>query len=253
MHFTAAADTDVGIFKTYNQDSILIKQAGYSGREVLLAVICDGMGGLSKGELASAAAIEYFADWFETELPWELENLNMQVIGREWSLMVKKLNGLILEYSRKVSVSMGTTFTGILFAEGEYVIVHVGDSRVYFLDPDFQQLTRDQTFIARELEKGTMTVSEAMEDPRRNMLLQCVGASKVVVPQIITGITQKGIYMLCSDGFRHMNSSEEIRAAFIADELTDKSVMHERARGMIEQAKNRGEKDNISVILIKTE
>ena len=253
MHFTAAAETDIGTFKTGNQDSVLIKHAIYSGSEVLLAIICDGMGGLSKGELASAAVIEYFAHWFDTSVSKELEDLNMEVTGREWSLMLKELNGRILEYSRKASVSMGTTFTGMLFAEGEYVIVHVGDSRAYFLDSAIHQLTRDQTFVARELAKGTMTLSEAEEDPRRNMLLQCVGASKTVEPRIITGRTQKGTYMLCSDGFRHMNTPEEIRAAFMAEGLTDKDVMHARACSMIEQAKERGEKDNISVILIKTE
>lgn len=54
MHFTFIAETDIGTTKDTNQDSILVKHGQYSGGEVLMAIVCDGMGGLSKGELASA-------------------------------------------------------------------------------------------------------------------------------------------------------------------------------------------------------
>ena len=89
MRFQATADTDKGIVKSTNQDSLLIKHGEYFGGEVLLAALCDGMGGLSKGELASAAVIRQFSRWFEEELPYELENLDMHVIGDKWSLMLK--------------------------------------------------------------------------------------------------------------------------------------------------------------------
>lgn len=81
MHYFATADTDIGNTKSTNQDSLLIKHASYCGGEVMLAVICDGMGGLSKGELASATVIKEFSKWFEEELPYELEKLDMNVIG----------------------------------------------------------------------------------------------------------------------------------------------------------------------------
>ena len=68
MRYTATADTDVGISKDTNQDSVLIKHATYPGGEVLMAIICDGMGGLSKGELASATVIRSFARWFDDDL-----------------------------------------------------------------------------------------------------------------------------------------------------------------------------------------
>lgn len=71
MHFVATADTDIGIAKNTNQDSMLIKQGMVDDTEVLLAAICDGMGGLSKGELASATVIRAFAKWFDEELPYQ--------------------------------------------------------------------------------------------------------------------------------------------------------------------------------------
>lgn len=253
MRFTATADTDVGISKDTNQDSVLIKHASYDGGEVLMAVVCDGMGGLAKGELASATVIRIFASWFDAYLPYELENVDMQVIGGKWALLLKDLNVKISEYGKKIGESLGTTFSGILFIGDQYLIVHVGDSRVYHIGSSMRQLTTDQTFIAREVSRGTMTLEQAKTDKRRNLLLQCVGASEVVEPQILCGKTETGAYMLCSDGFRHEITEDEMYESLNPINLMNKQAMHNNAKYLIEQVKSRNEKDNISVILVKTE
>lgn len=254
MRFTATADTDIGISKKTNQDSALIKHASYEKGEVLLSVICDGMGGLSKGELASATVIRAFSKWFDEELSYELESLDMQVIGAKWSLMLKELNAKILEYSKTNGIDgVGTTFSGILFAEDQFLIGHVGDSRVYHIGSELTQLTTDHTFVAREISRGNMTPEQAKNDKRRNLLLQCVGASKVVDPQIICGKAEKGAYMLCSDGFRHEISEAEMYESLNPINLINKAAMHGNARYLIDLVKSRNEKDNISVVLVKAE
>lgn len=254
MRYIATANTDIGISKTTNQDSMLIKHASTDDGEVLLAVICDGMGGLEKGELASATVIRTFSKWFDEELPFELEAVDMQVIGAKWSLLLKKLNTQILEYSKRNGIEgVGTTFSGILFVGDQYVIGHVGDTRIYHIGSSLTQLTTDQTFIAREISRGTMTLEQAKTDKRRNLLLQCIGASNVVEPQVICGKTEKGAYMLCSDGFRHEITEAEIYESLNPINLMNKDAMHNNAKYLIEQVKRREEKDNISVLLIKAE
>lgn len=253
MRYTATADTDVGISKSTNQDSVLIKHASTDIGEVLMAIVCDGMGGLAKGELASATVIREFARWFDEDLPFELDNLDMQVIGGKWSLMLKDLNLKILEYGTEHGTSLGTTFSGILFVGNQYVIAHVGDTRVYQIGSSLNQLTTDQTFVAREISRGTMTAEQAKTDKRRNLLLQCVGASKAVEPQVICGTAEKGAYMLCSDGFRHEITEAEMYESLNPINFMNKNAMHSNARYLIEQVKSRNEKDNISVVLIKAE
>ncbi len=259
MRFSATADTDVGISKNTNQDSLLIRHSyideeASENKEILLAVICDGMGGLSKGELASATVIRAFSKWFDEELPKELENFDINVIGEKWALMLKELNSLILDYSASKQIGgVGTTFSGILFFGNQYVIGHVGDTRVYHIDSELKQLTTDQTFVAREVSRGTMTPEQAKTDKRRNLLLQCVGASRSVEPQIIYGNIQRGAYMLCSDGFRHEISEAEIFESLNPINLMNEKAMHNNAKYLIEQVKRRGEKDNISVLLVKVE
>jgi len=251
VQFIATADTDIGISKSTNQDSLLIKHASVDNEEILMAVVCDGMGGLAKGELASATVIRTFDKWFDEELPYELEVVDMEVIAGKWSLMLKDLNLKISEYGSSNRIDLGTTFSGILFVGNQYVIVHVGDSRIYELTTSLKQLTQDQTFIAREISRGTITPEQAKTDKRRNLLLQCVGASKTIEPQVSIGYTKKGAYMLCSDGFRHEISEEEIYESLNPVNLMNKDAMHSNVRYLIEQVKMRKEKDNISAILIK--
>lgn len=252
MKYSFIADTDVGISRTTNQDSVLVKHASYNKEEVLMAIVCDGMGGLSKGELASATVIREFSKWFDDLLPYELENLDMNVVGGKWSAMLKNLNSKILEYSKKNNSSMGTTFSGILFAEDKYLIVHVGDSRVYQIGATMNQLTTDQTFVAREISRGTMTIEQAKSDKRRNLLLQCVGASTTVEPQVLIGNVEKGAYLICSDGFRHEITENEMFESLNPVNLMNEKSMLNNTRYLIDLVKRRNEKDNISAVVVKT-
>lgn len=251
MHYMATADTDIGIKKQTNQDSILIKHGQYEKGEILLAVICDGMGGLKKGEVASATVVKAFSEWFDSELPFELKNLDMRIIGDKWALLLKDLNVKIAEFGQQDGIRLGTTFTGILFVDDQYLAVHVGDTRLYQLDSKLKQLTTDHTFVAREIKRGNLTIEQAKQDKRRNMLLQCVGASERIEPEILTGTVQQGAYMLCSDGFRHEISESEIYESLNPVNLINKEAMHNNVKYLIEQVKKRNEKDNISVVLVK--
>lgn len=253
MRFVVTADTDIGISKDTNQDSVLIKHAKADGEEVLMAIVCDGMGGLAKGELASATVVRAFNEWFDRELVYELEHLDMQVIAGKWTLLLKDLNLKILEFGQSIRTDLGTTFTGMLLVGNQYLIVHVGDSRAYRIDSNLVQLTTDQTFVAREVDRGTMTLEQAKTDKRRNMLLQCVGASKTVEPQVIYGTTEKGAYMMCTDGFRHEVTEAEIYESLKPMNLINRKAMHRNAKYLIEKVKSRQERDNISVVLIKVE
>ena len=249
MKFSAVADTDIGINKAINQDSLLIKHAIYENIEVLMAVVCDGMGGLSKGELASATVIRIFSDWFTNVLPFELQCLDFQILSDKLTLLLKDINARIIDYGQKNGVNLGTTVSGILFIEDKYLIHHIGDSRIYHINSEIKQLTIDQTFVEREVVRGRLTPEQAKTDKRRNLLLQCVGASKIIEPQVIFGMIEPGSYLLCSDGFRHTITENEMLHTFGENE--NKEALKKGARLLIDAAKNRGEKDNISVIVVK--
>lgn len=251
MRYEAIGETDIGISKHTNQDSLLIKHALTPKGEVLLAIICDGMGGLAKGELASAVVIREFSQWFDKQLPIELKALDFHIVARKCELLLKDLNTKILNYGKQHQITLGTTFTGVLMVDQEYMMLHVGDTRLYEYKNELSLCSEDHTFVAREIKQGRLSEEEANHDRRRNMLLQCVGASRVVMPQILIGQVNAPYYLLCSDGFRHKISEEEIEEAI--KQAKTKEQMSKEVKKLIELVKSRGEKDNISAILIKVD
>ena len=253
IQFLTALHTDVGIIKETNQDSLCIKSAKTDIGNILLAVVCDGMGGLKKGELASATVIRRFSYWFDNELPLIIHDITMDRIRNSFSAMIDELNNRIIEYGENNGISLGTTLTAIFFTEEEYIVAHVGDSRAYIIDEDtIRMITEDQTVVGREVRRGLLTEEQAKTDPRRNILLQCIGATRHVEPDYTTGtLTGEVLYMVCSDGFRHEISESEIYESLNPINLINKKAMHSNVKYLIEQVKKRNEKDNISVVLVK--
>lgn len=253
MEILTTAYTDVGIQKETNEDSICLKVAETSLGKVVLAVLCDGMGGLTKGELASASVIAAFSDWFEMEFPQDLAAENWADIEYRWDRMIKEQNQRIRTYGKKIHSNLGTTLTAMLIVDSKFMLVaHVGDTRLYRLDSEIYQLTEDQTVVAKAVRQGKLTEEQAKNDPRRNVLLQCIGASKVVETEFRQGRVRPGeVYVICSDGFRHEITDEEIYEAFQPDALKDELTMERKAKEMVELVKERKETDNISVLLVK--
>lgn len=255
MLFNTQIYTDVGNTKKTNQDSMCLIEARTNKGKVLLAIVCDGMGGLEKGEVASATVIQKFSNWFESTLPQLLVEVNyVDEIRYSWERLIKEENQNIAEHGRKYGIQLGTTLTAMLFFEdGNFLIGHVGDSRVYKItDNSISVLTEDQTLVEREVKLGHLSRDQIETDPRKNVLLQCIGASRIVEPVFIEGRYEKNeCYMLCSDGFRHTLSQKEIWESFKPSSNYDENTMKNNLIALVELNKKREETDNISVILIK--
>ena len=255
MNFKISTHTDKGIKKDTNQDSLLIKVAQTDYGKVLLAAVCDGMGGLAKGEVASAALVRVLSSWFEEEFPDLLyQGLSLESLQRSLESLIYSANDRIGSYGRALHVDMGTTVVLLLIVDHVYYIGNVGDSRVYILREDLRQITKDQTFIQREMDEGRMTWEEARQDSRRNMLLQCVGASQTIIPDFYTGQVEPGsMFLVCSDGFRHVVSPEELYEYLSPYRLLNEQTMKESLVYLTELNKYRREVDNISAVLIRAD
>lgn len=253
MKFMTAVHSDMGIHKKQNQDSLCLKVATVPSGEVAMLVVCDGMGGLKKGELASATIIRCMSDWFENDLPKILESgYGNEKVKEDWEKIINEQNEIINEYGESHHLQLGTTLSAILIVDDNFIIVHIGDSRVYKITDNIEQLTEDQTVVQRDIKLGLITEEEGRKDPRQNVLLQCIGASSVVVPEFIEGKVASGEeYLLCSDGFRHKVLDEEILGLVSSKLMTNESLMKKSLIDLIELNKSRQEKDNITAMLVK--
>ena len=253
MRYLTVAHTDVGIRKKVNQDAFCLYTASSGPKKIVFAAVCDGMGGLKLGELASAFLLNAFSGWFEKVFPEGLkQGCDFGLISEQWGDIVQKQNELIRDYGSGQGVALGTTLTAMLICDGDFAAVHVGDSRLYRINKSIEQLTEDHSLVALEVKQGKLTPEQARTDRRGNVLLQCVGASPTVEPQFLTGKAEENdVFMLCSDGFRHKLTEDELLGVLAPELLNDERIMRKTVVDLINLNKSRGETDNITSVLIK--
>lgn len=256
MEYLVAAYTDTGIQKETNQDSICVRRAAITDAgEVIMAIVCDGMGGLKKGEVASAAGVNAFGAWFDKNLrslPM-LCGADFSLIQRQWTALIEELHQSLQRYAARSGAQLGTTITAFFAYADRYFTMNIGDSRIYERKNGLLQLTQDQSLVAREIAAGRITEEESRHHPQRNILLQCLGAGDHVTPVFTAGkIRDDALYLLCSDGLVHEMSPEELAERFQAVYLNSKDAMTAALREATELCKSRGETDNITSVLIKT-
>lgn len=254
MEYFAACDTDVGITKKINQDSVCIKTAKTNTGRAALILVCDGMGGLSRGELASAEVIRSFAHWFDSQLPFELPEWDWHTAAHNVISRLRRLNAKLVNFGRCECMQLGTTATGIIAVDTQFMTFHVGDTRIYKVSDKLSQLTDDHTFVNREVKLGNMTPEEALTDPRRNALVQCIGVTDDVFPEVKLGDLESGVnYMICSDGFRHVLTEKELFEELSPHKTASKADMQKQLRQLIDKVKDRDESDNITAALFRAE
>lgn len=254
MEFTIAAYTDIGIQKTSNQDSLCLRRASGADGEILFAAVCDGMGGLQKGEVASAVCIRALCDWFDSGLsrfsaPYRDD---FRLIRQEWTDLFHSLHARLLAYSAAHQVQLGTTVTVFLAWGDRFLTANIGDSRIYERKSSLRQLTHDQSLVAREIAAGRITEDEARHHPQRNVLLQCLGAGETAIPDFTEGRVQgDAVYLLCSDGMCHEIPPTELSQSLDPHCIHDKAALIDTLATVTELCKSRGETDNITGIMIR--
>lgn len=248
--------TDIGPVRKGNEDNYLLDE------ELGLAVVADGMGGHAAGEVASAGVLTelraYLAAHAHT-LPPSTATLagdpdatwHDPAAGavRLMHAALAHANSSIYAHNRARNRldgnGMGTTVTGFWRASSQAALVlfHVGDSRLYRLRAGvLEQLTRDQTMYQQALEAGMLD-----NLPARNVLLQAVGPSATIAPEVRSHLVAAGdVLMLCSDGLHGSVPHGEIEAALAR---VNPGNLEQVSSELIEMAKAYGGRDNITVVL----
>lgn len=252
MRFVSAFNTNIGTQKQTNQDALLLLQADLgAGDEALLAVICDGVGGMERGEQASSSVTRALRSWFyeRIEQMAQISSPGEQIFT-EWENLIQHLHQRLKCLSEEQGFRWGTTVEVLLLLHGRYYICHVGDCRVYQLKEALCQLTEDHTLVEQEIRAGRLTPEQARTDSRQSLLLQCVGAGKKVEPDFLTGEISPGqIFLICCDGFRRkVNEADMLRLGLRAG--SSESKMRQSLEKITQVCMRRGETDNITSILV---
>lgn len=233
--------TDTGMIRSVNQDNFHIDEL--DGR---FFIVADGMGGHAGGQEASQIATEVIRKYLEEH--WDSPVESPELLEKA----IFEANQQILsdQLDHPERGDMGTTAVAVIFRRGKSWYTAVGDSRLYQMrDGCLEQLSEDQTWVARALKQGDLTPEEAKMHPWRHVLSQCLGRKdlqKVVVRDL--EVQSGDCLLLCSDGL-----TEEVGDEAIATCLTSNATCEEAVRALVEEAKHNGGSDNITVVLVVRE
>ena len=235
--------SDIGKTRTENQDSIRAE----SFPDGVLALVCDGMGGMQNGSAASKIAVAAAEERFCAEY----------VSGMEPEAVCELLRNCAAEANQKVyqaalrsemRARMGTTLVGVFARDDVMCTVNVGDSRAYLLPAEggLKQLTTDHTVVQLLYEQGTITAEERATHVRRNELIRAIGVSgRVLSDTQVVPLAETDRVLLCSDGLYSMVTEERIA------EMMRGTAPEQLPELMIAEANEQGGRDNISVILLE--
>ena len=237
--------TDRGRVRARNEDSVAVDE------ETGVAVIADGIGGASSGNLASRIAANAICQRFVRQAPSRLEPGPASQLAQA---AVEEANAAILEHVRQwpACAGMGTTVVIGYFGNTWLVHAHVGDSRLYRLrDRQLVQLTRDHSFIQEVVDQGFFpNLSEARRyGVNQHVLTRAVGsaASHVVAETAVTPLAAGDLYLFCTDGLTGMVPDHELQS-MLSSVQGDLGVA---AEALVHRACANGGADNITLVLAR--
>lgn len=236
------AKSDIGKTREMNQDSFFVSE---ETDEIKIFILADGMGGYKGGEIASKLAVHNARSFISNNfknIPKEREDiLKLIKDGIEYA------NLTVYEEAQKSDElkDMGTTIDVCLLYGNKVYIGHVGDSRVYRIRKNIiRKLTTDDSYVQKLVKDGTITKEEAINHPKKNMLLKAVGCNSLVDPTVMCkGFLKDDILLMCSDGLTNMLNDQKIYKI-----LLENSEAPEIA--LINEANRQGGIDNITVVII---
>ncbi|MEK8128571.1 protein phosphatase 2C domain-containing protein [Paenibacillus filicis] len=206
VHWQYGAATHSGWQRTLNDDRSLLRMGlTKKGLPYAVAALADGMGGLADGGAAADEALDRLRTWMERDLPGVLDSRDRwNALEKSALLQIQTIHDTISGRVRTLRQRQGTTLTLLLLCDSVYWIFHIGDCRVYRLNPGklrISRLTRDHSWVARQVRLGLMSAATADRHPRRNVLLRYLGMAGQARVDVRCGLyDQHTLFMLSSDG-----------------------------------------------------
>ncbi len=237
-----SAKSDVGAVRSNNQDFCL---AGELSNGVTWAIVCDGMGGATGGNIASETAVKTIS---EKIVNGYHEGMNDNSIKHLIVSAIEAANATVYSRSRNDESlhGMGTTVVLAIIKGDTLYFANVGDSRLYIVTQNsISQMTTDHSVVQMMIDNGEITAAEAKEHPQKNVITRALGVDDTVRIDFFQEIYNTGdIVLLCTDGLT--NYVDETKILEICN--TYDSFM--LADKLVDEANACGGGDNVTVITV---
>jgi serine/threonine protein phosphatase PrpC len=239
IRLEVSALSDIGCVRTNNEDSF-----GYIDA-LGLYVVCDGMGGMASGEVASARTVATILETFHTSA-----SSGVSVSARLLQAIDAANRGVWQQGQTPEYKGMGTTVVAAALDGDKLVIGNVGDSRAYLAESGrCLQLTVDHSYLNELIRRGAVTLENAQNanlNGMESVITRAVGAAADVQPDFFSVDLHPGTtLLLATDGLTRYLLQDEIALV-----LTN-SPFEATCSNLIQLAKERGGQDNITCLLLR--
>ena len=237
------AKTDIGKTRETNQDAF---DTGYFNDGTVWAVVCDGMGGVSGGQVASSLCIDKTVNAIKRSYR---EDMTVNNVKNMLVSAINAANSYVFDESLKDRElkGMGTTIVAVVIVNNIAVVAHVGDSRAYIVNDTIKQITKYHSYVQSLVDNGKITLEEAENHPDKNIITRAIGIEGFVDVDVdIVDIKEEDILLLCTDGLNGYVRDDDILKTVkeYGDSSTEK---------LVETANLNGGHDNITVVLISSD
>ncbi len=235
--------TDKGAVRAQNQDSYYLEPAG---DDLVVTVVCDGMGGARAGNVASAMAVETAVAYLRSLSEQELHASPGEHLTKAAALANEEI---FQTAGREIECrGMGTTMVAAVVDAGRAWLLNIGDSRAYHVGSEgIEKITRDHSLVEDLVHRGEITPEEARLHPQKNLITRCLGSEPQARTDLYEVTLAPGDFLLlCTDG--------------LSNTLTDQEILYEVLHGggpesccqrMLDVAFSRGAPDNVTAVLIE--
>ena len=217
--------TDKGKVRADNQDAYF---AGRISDSTVFAVVCDGMGGANAGSVASENAVRHISEYIIKSYRNEMSADELETLVRN-AVISANIELYDMSVNDPSLSGMGTTAVIALVKEDGAVIANVGDSRIYLVNEEIRQLTRDHSVVQSLVESGKITPEDAKVHPRKNVITRAVGAEENVTPDsAVIKLSDGDSLLLCTDGLSNYLDDGDILSIFKNTDIS--SLPHNNTR-----------------------
>ena len=238
-------DTHIGEVRLSNQDSFRYR---IISPDLLYAVVCDGMGGESGGQVASQTAVEIIGNMLGRDIK---PGIGLGEIKPVLECAVAGANAAVHDMARRKPElkGMGTTIVAVVVLGRTAAILSAGDSRAYrYSQGRVDQLTRDHTVVQLLLERGEITPEEAKTHPQRHYITRALGIEPALATDYMEYTLQEGeLLLICSDGLYNCVSDRQLPS------LLEECGRLGSVGPLIDAANRGGGGDNITAVVIAQE
>lgn len=232
--------TDIGLKRKINQDYVFSSEMQV-GKLPNLFIVADGMGGHKAGDYASREATRIIVESIQNS-----EESNPVKLIRT---AIESANTSLLKKARESEdyAGMGTTIVvATIMEEGMYV-ANVGDSRLYIINDEIHQITKDHSLVEEMVRLGGIDEETAKYHPKKNVITRAVGGGEEIeIDFFETKVMSGDVILMCSDGLTNMLEDEEIKLI-----IKKQRDVIEKAEELVKAANQNGGRDNITVTIIE--